>query len=385
MHIGHYAPRIWAQGGIATYIRRLGHAQSAEGHEVVYLSSADEAEQAPPVHYHTVSDDSDLFQHAAALNLDILHLHKAVDSLPDDRVPTIRTMHGHQGGCPSGSRYLARQGQPCDRAYSLTGCLWGHVVDRCGSVRPHRLASNFARIHQEIELASTIPTLTVSHFLREQMLRAGCPSDHLYTIPSPAPEVDHSFTPVPRDTPSRFVYLGRLVPQKGLAWLLRALAEVDTPVHLDVAGEGPQEDDMKTLTNELNIGDRVTFHGWVGTETVASLILEARSVVFPSVWHEPAGLVSLEAAAYGRPLIASKVGGIPEYALEEYATLVAPRDVEALTDAIGRQARNADRADQMGQQGYQLARSRFSMDRFLQRLRTVYGDVLEHHRSAATS
>jgi len=372
MRIGHYAPDIWAQGGIATYIRRTGRGQTNRGHDVTYLGRNGAPEQSRPTDHVAVPDDEALFAAADDLDLDLLHLHKSVRYLPTDRVPTVRTMHGHQGGCPSGSRYLARSGTPCDRTYSLAGCLWGHVVDRCGSVRPGKLTHSFTRIRREIDHAERIPTYTVSTFLREKMRRAGCSSDHLCTLHSPAPAVETPFSPVPENDPPRFLFLGRLVPEKGLDWLLRAVTRTDEAVHLDVAGTGPRQEELQTLADDLAIDDQVCFHGWVESDHVPGLIRAARAVVFPSVWHEPAGLITLEAAAQGRPVIASRVGGIPEYTDEAYATLVDARDASGLARAIDRLARAPQRANRMGQNGYQAARSTFSMDRFLNRLDTFY-------------
>jgi len=372
MHIGHYAPKIWDRGGIATYIRRTGRGQTRRGHEVTYLGRDGASRQDLSVEYTAVADDEMLFSTAATLDLDVLHLHKSVRELPEDRVPTVRTMHGHQGGCPSGSRYLARNGEPCDRPYTLSGCLWGHFVDRCGSVRPGSLSHSFTRIRRELTQAERIPTYTVSDFLNDKMRRAGCSADQLRTLHSPAPPVEAPFTPVPRHDPPRFLFLGRLVPEKGLDWLLRAVAQTEEPVHLDVAGNGPREEAMRTLADDLGVEECVSFHGWVASDDVPGLMREARAVVFPSVWHEPAGLITLEAAAQGRPLIASRVGGIPEYAGDGYATLVDVRDVAGLARAIDRLASAPDRADDMGRTGYQVARSEFSMDRFLNRLDHFY-------------
>ena len=151
MRIGHYAPQLWAPGGIATYVRRLGVAQADHGHEVFYLSRDATGTDERVGKTRRVAGDADLFRQATVLDLDVLHLHKSVTVLPDDRVPTVRTMHGHQGSCPSASRYLARTGRPCNRVPSLGGCLVGHVLDRCGSVRPRQLAANFARLRHEVE------------------------------------------------------------------------------------------------------------------------------------------------------------------------------------------------------------------------------------------
>lgn len=373
MRIGHYTPRIWMNGGVATYIRRVGRAQSERDHEVVYFSRGHSAsERTQEVDYLEVANHDALFSRAADLGLDILHLHRAVADIPGDRVPTIRTVHGHQGGCPSGSRYLSRTGMPCNRTYSLTGCLWGHFVDRCGSVRPNRLTDSFTQIHREIDQAEQIPTYTVSDFLREQMRRAGCAPDRLHTLHSPAPSVDPSFTPVPRTAPPHFLFLGRLVPEKGLDWVLRAIAQTETHVRLDIAGEGPQRDELESLAEELGVRPQVSFHGWVESERVPSFMDRARAVLFPSVWHEPAGLITLEAAAQGRPIIASRVGGIPEYASGDHSLLVDARDVAGLASAIDQLASTPDQADRMGRRGREIMQAEFSMDRFLERLHALY-------------
>jgi glycosyltransferase involved in cell wall biosynthesis len=110
---------------------------------------------------------------------------------------------------------------------------------------------------------------------------------------------------------------------------------------------------------------------------VPALIQRARAVLFPSLWQEPAGLVTLESAAYGRAVIASAVGGIPEYALDDFARRVAPNDTDALVNALTDLVDDAERAEAMGRAGYGLARSRFSMKQFLDRLDALYELALE--------
>jgi glycosyltransferase involved in cell wall biosynthesis len=359
-----------ANGGIASYVQRLGTAQEARGLEVKYLSDEGMNEWTS---VHAVEDGRP-FVKADDLNLDLLHLHHPVGNVPEDRVPTIRTVHTNHGSCPSGTRYLKRFGEPCDRDYSVPGCLWGHLVDHCGSRRPHKTFSNFRHIHREQEQAAIFPTLTVSTFLKERMIQSGCAPENLHVLHSPAPNLDTSFSPVERDDPPHFVFAGRITPMKGVDWLLRSFAEVKTNVHLDVAGTGNDEymEELAQLASDLDIQREVTFHGWVDESEVYSLIRRARALVFPSVWHEPAGLVTLEAAALGRPVIASDVGGIPEYAREEFATLVDARDVHGLAWAIERLAKDADDANRRGRRARRLAQSSFSMQRFLERLHQFY-------------
>jgi len=149
---------------------------------------------------------------------------------------------------------------------------------------------------------------------------------------------------------------------------------VEPDVRLDVAGTGDEQylDQMDHLVSDLGLEEQVTFHGWLDEDEVYALIEQARAVVVPSVWHEPAGLVTLEAAALGRPVVASEVGGIPEYATDAFSLRVPPRDTEALGEAIGHLARNAEQAEAMGRRGYDQARSKFTMEQFLEALDAFY-------------
>ena len=140
MKIGHFASGLFNPGGISNYIQRVSRAQQESGHEVLLFDLLGEqhnqkASLPEGVFVQYVSDDTHLLQKACALEVDVLHLHTAVAVGERPPLTVIRTLHGHQPYCPSGSRYLARPGKPCDRAYSVAGCLWGHFVNRCGSVR----------------------------------------------------------------------------------------------------------------------------------------------------------------------------------------------------------------------------------------------------------
>jgi len=380
MRIGHYAPRLWAPGGIATYVRRLGTALRLRGHDVRYYTRhLDESAPETTV----VDDDAALFAQAQADGVDVLHLHKPVSVLPDDCVPTVRTMHGNQGSCPSGTRFLKRTGSPCPRAYHPLGCLWGHLVDHCGSRRPGKIRANFAQMQHEHDLAAQIPTLTVSQFVRDAMIRSGCPAEQLRVIPSPAPPVRGEYHPPPMDGPPRIAYVGRLASEKGVDWLLDAAAQVPE-VHVDVAGSGDPDVEaaLRRQVDDLGMSGRVYFHGWVGEDTLNAIYACARAVVVPSTWHEPAGLVTLEAAGRGRAVIASAVGGIPEYARPEFALLADPGDVDGLAAHLRTLAEDYTYAAALGKRGRDLMQTTFSMDVFLDRLTGVYERLVAEPRTA---
>ncbi len=101
----------------------------------------------------------------------------------------------------------------------------------------------------------------------------------------------------------------RIVRTKGLRDVIRALGLTrDLDVTLDVVGDGNDRAECEALAADLDVGSRVTFHGKVPRDAVDGFYERADVFVFPS-YREPGGNVSLEAMAYGLPLIVCRRGG----------------------------------------------------------------------------
>jgi glycosyltransferase involved in cell wall biosynthesis len=133
----------------------------------------------------------------------------------------------------------------------------------------------------------------------------------------------------------RFVALAvaHLIPEKGVAIAVRALASLPGSAALWVIGDGPESESLRALAGELGVEDRVR---WLGLQRHVEPFMQAADcLVCPSLWAEAAGLVNIEALASGLPVIASAVGGIPEI-VEEGRTgfLVPPGDPEALAGRL---------------------------------------------------
>jgi glycosyltransferase involved in cell wall biosynthesis len=100
-------------------------------------------------------------------------------------------------------------------------------------------------------------------------------------------------------------------------------------------------------------------------------------VVFPSLWPEPAGLVTLEAYAHYRPIIASGVGGIPEYVQDGKTGILVPANhIQKLADAINQLATNYHQSRAMGEQGQAWFQQEFTLDIHIQRLETIYAKTI---------
>jgi glycosyltransferase involved in cell wall biosynthesis len=145
--------------------------------------------------------------------------------------------------------------------------------------------------------------------------------------------------------PLRLVYLGRLAREKGLYELLQAQAlalasEVDA--HLTVIGAGPDEAALRETVQRLQIGGAVHFAGAAFGRAKADLLGSTDVFVLPS-YAEGLPCALLEAMAAGNAVIATKVGAIPDIVVPAlHGILLPPRNVPAITSAIGAMA--ADRA-----------------------------------------
>jgi glycosyltransferase involved in cell wall biosynthesis len=127
----------------------------------------------------------------------------------------------------------------------------------------------------------------------------------------------------------------RLVPRMGISTLLRAwkLAtnELPPPVLLIVVGQGPEDDSVRQLAAQLDLGESVRFSSQISDDDLVQLYRASNAVIVPSLALEGFGLVTLEALACGTPVVCSNVGGLPE-AVEglDASVLVPPGDELAL-------------------------------------------------------
>ena len=189
--------------------------------------------------------------------------------------------------------------------------------------------------------------------------------------------------PPPREP--RLLAVGRLIPIKGLDTLLRAVAAARTEVPgltLELAGSGPLEDELRSLSTALGLDDAVRFLGLVSP--IAPAYERALAVVVPSR-GEGFGMVALEAMERARAIVASRVGGLPELvAPGETGLLVPPDDLEALRAALVMVASDPERTAEMGAAGRRRALEAFPAERPAERLDAIYRAALER-RSLSTA
>src|SRR2546426_674387 len=170
--------------------------------------------------------------------------------------------------------------------------------------------------------------------------------------------------------------VGRLVPIKGLEWLLKAaprvLAEIPQACFV-IIGEGPMLGELRQVTSQLGIGLRVVFLG--AREDVPECLAAFDLFVLPSL-NEGMGRVLLEAMAVGCPVIATRVGGIPDIVADgATGLLVPPRNERALAEAILTLLRDRSRRAAYGEAARRHVDGRFDVETMVRSVEGLYDEV----------
>lgn len=184
--------------------------------------------------------------------------------------------------------------------------------------------------------------------------------------------------PLPTDCP-RLLCLGRLHYQKGVDIALKAFAAVLRHVpqtRLIVAGDGRERTALQRETEQLGLTQAVEFLGWIAPEQVPAIIGSANMLVIPSRWE---GLpnTALQAAMMERPVVGTRVGGLPEIVEhQQTGLLVEPEDVDALGEAIVSLLKCPQRSLQLGQAARAKVEKEFSWRRYVDAYDALYRKLI---------
>jgi len=176
------------------------------------------------------------------------------------------------------------------------------------------------------------------------------------------------------------VTVAYLIKYKGIDVAMKALAQLPEGIVLWVVGEGPERGNLEALAQAMGLESRVRFLG--PRRNVEPLMQASDCALCPSVWAEAAGLVNLEAMACGLPVVASRIGGIPEF-VEDGRTgfLFTPGDHRELAEWIHQLCDDPELRQRMGQEARSNAIRRYSTQGLLAEHLGIY---LREARETAT-
>lgn len=220
--------------------------------------------------------------------------------------------------------------------------------------------------------------VAISPLVKRQLERAcGVPAERVVVIRT---GVDTDlFAPRPREPGNRLelLFVGQIMPEKGLDLLIDVVRAVaaDRPVRLTIIGKGTLEWYLRRRTRGVS---EVLWGGFLSsTEDMAAAYARADVVVVPTRWEEAFSLVPLEAMAAGTAVVASRTGGNTLAVADgETGLLFEPGDGRALAEILGRT--EAAAFHEMGRRGRERALARYTIDRFGEKHRSLYENVLRN-------
>jgi glycosyltransferase involved in cell wall biosynthesis len=293
-------------------------------------------------------------------------------------IPTVLTLHDLKIACPA-YNMLAPDGI-CERCKG--GKVYNVVRNRCigGSAAMSLVVMMEAVVHKLLgSYRRHVDCFVVpSRFYIDKFSEWGMPASLFRHVPN--------FVDVPRYEPryepgDAFLYFGRVIRQKGVATLIRAVAGARKK--LLIAGTGPELEEMRALAAGLNAD--VTFLGHLGGQQLRDVIGSCRAVVLPSEWYENAPVSLLEAYALGKPVIGARIGGIPELIREnETGVCFESGNVSSLQRALEDfDSRPGAQIQAMGRAGRRWVAEEFTVAMYRQRIMAVYRDLGVHVTTAS--
>jgi len=190
--------------------------------------------------------------------------------------------------------------------------------------------------------------------------------------------------------PLQILFVGRLIPAKGVSMLLTAAARIKAtvPLRLLIAGDGAIRESLERQMHQENLGDAVTFLGSQTQAQIVALMRQSHALCLPSV-RESGGAVLLEAMACGIPLLTVANGGPGELVDEEVGLALAPDGPEALiqglADALTDMYRQPAQWKQRGLKGRRRAERLYGWPARIQRAVDLYQTVLEEQNGIPKS
>lgn len=249
---------------------------------------------------------------------EIIHIHNiyhqispSILSLAKKRkIPVIMHLHDYKLICPN--YQLLSHGEICYRCRGgkYINCLkqrcfkdsfWKSLLATIEMYFHHKVLKIYKK---NIDLF-----IAPSQFMKDTVVSFGWPENKIEVVYNFSERIENNLI----DQVENYgLYFGRLSKEKGIDVLLRAFKLLDNKMKLKIIGTGPEEKNLKKLSQELKLGNRVKFLGKKTGPALFDEVKKAQLVFLPSLWLENMPLTLLEAMMLKKVVIASNIGGMPE-------------------------------------------------------------------------
>ncbi len=322
----------------------------------------------------------DIFQ---SVQPDIIHIHNVqntgVVKASFDYGPTVITTHDYRWVCPANSFFYKNTKNVCHKTCGLT-CFTTTLRKHCLTPRPKYAANFYHRAKWTSKHSDKFAhIITPSRGAKKRYTDGGFPEENITVLPyfcSLKPSAQ------PRKLPPRktITYLGRIAPNKGHEFFIKALGQLPEEVHGVMVGgiSKDAEAELLSLAKKHGCEERLHLHGWASREEVLEIMDNTSVFVFPSLWPETLGIVGIEALSRGVPVVASDLGGVTEWCIDdETGFTVPPKDFKMIAEKVGYLLEDDQRLIKFGENGIELIKKKFLPETHIDSLIEVYKKAAE--------
>lgn len=294
-----------------------------------------------------------------------------IDAIKEKNIPIVMTAHDLNPICPAS--IMLYNGEVCDdcitKGYSQCikkKCVKGSTLKSTLGV----MEKKYYDIHKVFRKIDCI--ISPSEFNKNQLLNGKLKYSEIVTL--------HNF--VNESERNEYVlgdyafYLGRLSKEKGILNLIEAIGDIPD-AKLLIAGDGPERERIEAYISEHKLDGRITLLGYQNQDSIHKYITNSRFVVIPSICNENCPYSVLEAMEIGKPIVASRIGGIPELIADgENGCLYKADDINELKEKLMLMLDNDDKVNRFAQKSRELYESYYSPDSYYIELIKIYNKVM---------
>ncbi len=246
---------------------------------------------------------------------DIVHVHNILPLLSpsifyacqSQKIPVIQTLHNYRLGCPVATFF--REGQICEDC--LEKSLWTGIKSACyrNSHLQTAIVAAMLQVHRYLGTWKNKVDgyIAVSQFLKNKAVKIGISETKIYVKPN---FISLTFSSSKKiGFGSYYLYVGRLVEEKGILWLLETYKKINPKFPLIIIGQG----DLSELVKDYDINNSmIQYVGVQSKEQVLEWMQGAIALIFPSLWYECCPLTIIEAYSQSLPVLGAKMGSMLE-------------------------------------------------------------------------
>lgn len=395
----------YLKGGSEKYYFELAELLRKNGHEVAFFSMQNEKNiKTDSKEYFVESIDLNNGSKLSALDViyskknkqkmkealedfkpDIVHLNNfqrqlsasIIEPIKEKNIPIVFTAHDMNSICPSSD--MLHKGNICEDCIQKgylkciqKSCIKNSKLKSILAVLEHEYYDK-KQIYKKIDCI-----IAPSEFIKKQFIKGKLKYKKI--------EVLHNFV-IPKDENRNYsdngyaFFFGRLSIEKGIMNLIKAIKNINS-ANLLIAGDGPEKENIKKYIKQNNLEDRVKLLGYLNQEQIKKYIKEARFIAVPSIWYENCPYSILETMEIGKPIVASKIGGIPELVENEKSGfLYKYNDIDELKEKMLKLFENEQLAKEQSRKAKEIFKQKYTDEIYYKKLIKIYEKLIEEKKS----